>query len=279
VASVLICGSNSDLPRKETRTPTDAAYLRNLFSESAWYYERVNMLTSLGQVVRWRGEAIRAARLRPADQVLDAFSGPGSLGERAYPCLGGRGRLVLVDLSPPMLRQAKTRIDERAGDHEGPRPTVEYVAGDLLEDDLGLLGFDVVLSGWGLRYVPDVSVALSQLHRFLRANGRLVLLEFTRPRPISWATPAHYYFRHVLPRLGSRLARDRELHEYLRISAAGFLSREELEGAVQEAGFSIIYHRTYLDGLVTILTAVAVPTVAEGASVSSSDRHSPNTDH
>jgi demethylmenaquinone methyltransferase/2-methoxy-6-polyprenyl-1,4-benzoquinol methylase len=158
-----------------------------------------------------------------------------------------------------MLGQAKMRIERRGGDHESPQPTVEYVAGDLLKDDLGLEGFDVVLSGWGLRYVAEVPVALGQLHRFLRVYGRLVLLEFTRPRSIGWATPAHYYFRYVLPRIGSWLARDRELHEYLRVSSAGFLTKEELECAVQEAGFSVIYRHTYLDGLITILTAVAMP--------------------
>jgi ubiquinone/menaquinone biosynthesis C-methylase UbiE len=55
------------------------------------------------------------------------------------------------------------------------------------------------------------------------------------------------------------LARDGELHEYLRVSCDGFLSREELECAVEEAGFAVIYRRTYLEGLVTILAAVATP--------------------
>jgi demethylmenaquinone methyltransferase/2-methoxy-6-polyprenyl-1,4-benzoquinol methylase len=217
------------------------------------------MLTSLGQVVRWRREVIEAAHLRPADRVLDAFCGPGSLAERAYPRLDARGRLVLVDLSPLMLRQARMRIEQRARDREGPQPTVEYVAGDLLQDRLDLEKFDLILSGWGLRYVAEVDAALIRLHSFLRANGRLVLLEFTRPSSISWAAPAHYYFRYVLPRLGSWLVRDKERHEYLRASCAGFLSSGELKCAVQKAGFSVIHRRVYLDGLITILTAVASP--------------------
>lgn len=248
-----------ELPTNGVRTPTDATYLRDLFNMSARHYERVNLLTSFGQVVRWRREVIRAARLRPTDRVLDAFCGPGSLAERALPRLDGRGRLVLVDLSPAMLYEARTRIEQRVAEGDGSWPSVEYVTGDLVRDDLDLKGFDVVLSGWGLRYVEDVHAALTRIRTFLRVEGRIVLLEFTRAATVGWATPAHYYFSHVLPRVGSWLARNGEMHEYLRASCAGFLSREELECAVETAGFNVIYDRTYLDGLVTILVAVATP--------------------
>jgi len=244
-------------PRRETRAPTDSTYLRDLFSASARYYEWVNMVTSLGQVVLWRREVIGAARLRPTDRVLDAFCGPGALAEQAFPLLGGEGRLVLADLSPVMLHHAKLRLARGGGGRTGSGPSVEYVAGDLLRDDLGLRDFDVVILGWGLRYVEDVHAALTRMHAFLRPEGRLVILEFTRPPSISWATPAHLYFRYILPRAGSWLARDRELHEYLQVSAAEFLSAADLMRALEQAGFAVIYHRTHIDGLVTILTAVA----------------------
>jgi len=262
--------------RRGARYPTDTTYLRDLFSASARYYERVNLVTSMGQVVLWRREVIRAARLRPTDKVLDAFCGPGGLAEHALPQLGEGGRLVLADLSPVMLREARMRLERvRAGQRSsgqkraglrgsGQRGAaredfgaeIDYVAGDLLHDELGLRDFDVVLLGWGLRYVEDVPAALARVRTFLRPEGRLVILEFTRPPSISWATPAHLYFRYLLPRVGSLLAQDRELHEYLRESSAGFLSATELGRAVEDTGFALIHRRTYLDGLVTILVGV-----------------------
>lgn len=244
-------------PGRDIRTPTDATYLRDLFNNSARYYERVNKVTSLGQVVLWRREVIAAARLRPEDRVLDAFCGPGALTDRALPLLGGEGRLVLADLSPVMLHEARLRLARRIASASGPRPRIEYVAGDLLREDLGLKDFDVVLLGWGLRYVADVGAALARMRSFLRLGGRLVVLEFTRPVPISWATPAHYYFRHILPRVGSWLARDRELHDYLKVSAAEFPSATELKHAVEGTGFEVVSCRSHLGGLVTILAAKA----------------------
>jgi demethylmenaquinone methyltransferase/2-methoxy-6-polyprenyl-1,4-benzoquinol methylase len=134
---------------------------------------------------------------------------------------------------------------------------VSYVTGDLLHDELGLTGFDVVLVGWGLRYVEDVRGALSRLASFLRPGGRLVVLEFTRPRPISWAAPAHFYFKEVLPRIGSWLAGDPELHDYLRVSSAGFFDAAGLRRTAEEVGLRSESCRSHLGGLVTVLTALA----------------------
>jgi demethylmenaquinone methyltransferase/2-methoxy-6-polyprenyl-1,4-benzoquinol methylase len=267
------------------RHPTDAVYLRDLFNNSARYYEWVNMVTSLGQVVLWRREVIAAASPRPSDRVLDAFCGPGGLAAAALPRLDGRGELVLADLSPVMLHQARRRLAHIAAGGArgadgyqagapvqsargtgasgatpppaGPRPRVEFLAGDLLRDDLGLQGFDVVLLGWGLRYVENVDKALARVRSFVRLGGRLVVLEFTRPPRLSWATPAHLYFRRLLPRIGSWLARDPELHEYLSVSAAEFLSVGELTAAVGRAGFTVRSCKSHLDGLVTIVAADA----------------------
>lgn len=239
------------------RTPTDPSYLRDLFNNSARYYESVNKVTSLGQVALWRKDVVWAASLHPNDRVLDAFSGPGGLSAEAIPHLGSGGSLVLADLSPVMLHEARKRLGPILESRGANRPRVEYIAGDLLSDDLGLGEFDVVFLGWGLRYVEDVDAALARMRSFVKPGGGLVVLEFTRPPRVSWATPAHLYFRYLLPRIGSWLAADRELHEYLARSAATFLSAPELVRAVQDAGFAIRSCSSRLDGLVTIVAATA----------------------
>ena len=243
--------------RGVVRTPTDPAYLRDLFNHSARYYDSVNKTTSLGQVDGWRKEVVWAASLHPGDRVLDAFSGPGGVSAKVVPQLGPGGRLVLADLSPMMLHEARKRLGPIIASRGEYRPRVEYIVGDLLRDDLGLGLFDVVFLGWGLRYVENVDDALARIRTFVKPGGRLVVLEFTRPPLVSWATPAHLYFRYVLPRIGSLLAGDRELHEYLTESAAAFLSTPELLRALQGAGFEIRKYSGHLDGLVTIAAATA----------------------
>ncbi|MCZ7662946.1 MAG: class I SAM-dependent methyltransferase [Thermoleophilia bacterium] len=246
------------------RTPRDPSYLRDLFSRSARFYDRVNVLTSVGQVARWRKETVALAAPRPSDRVLDAFSGPGGLGERALPYLGHGGGLVLVDLSPVMLHEACRRVSLRLPALVADRPRIAYVPGDILRQDMDLGIFDVVLLGWGLRYVPDVPAALARLRSFLRPGGRLALLEFTRPAGRGWALPAHLYFRKVVPALGARLAGDCELHDYLHVSSAAFLDADALSAALERSGFRVVAQRSRLGGLVTTIVATPATSGREG---------------
>ncbi|MFH0916240.1 MAG: class I SAM-dependent methyltransferase [bacterium] len=237
------------------RTPFDPSYLRDLFNRSARYYDPVNSLTSLGQVAWWRRETVALTALQPGDRVLDAFAGTGGLGERALPHLGRDGELVLADLSPAMLHEAQTRVGKRLSSLVGARPRVTYVVGDILSQELGLGTFDVVLLGWGLRYVPDVEEAVARIRGFVGSGGRLAVLEFTRPKPHSWAAPAQLYFRHVVPKVGSWLAGDAELHHYLRVSSAAFPDAASLARVISETGLTVTGGRSHLGGLVTIVVA------------------------
>jgi demethylmenaquinone methyltransferase/2-methoxy-6-polyprenyl-1,4-benzoquinol methylase len=243
----------------KVRTPFDPSYLRDLFNRSARYYDSVNSLTSMGQVAWWRKETVALTAPQPGDRVLDAFAGTGGLAERVLPYLGPGGELVLADLSPAMLHEARARLGKRLAARGGTGPRVTYVEGDILRQELGLGEFDVVLLGWGLRYVPDVQGAVTRVRSFVRIGGRLGVLEFTRPKPWSWAVPAQLYFRHVLPRVGSWLAGDPELHQYLRISSAAFADGESLARLVGRTGLTVTGVRGYLGGLVTIVAATDLP--------------------
>ena len=227
------------------RTPVDPSYLRDLFSRNARTYDVVNTLISLGQVERWRRELVALADVQPGDAVLDAFAGPGSLARYAAARLAPEGRLVLADLSPVMLAEARRRLSTTRG------PRLEYMTADVLAPDTELGLFDVVLLGFGLRYVPDVHRALERLVLCLRPGGRLAVLEFTRPARPTFALPAQWYFGRVLPRVAAALAGDAEIYEYLHASSSAFLTAEELVDAFRTARLEPRATRRRLGGLVT----------------------------
>jgi demethylmenaquinone methyltransferase/2-methoxy-6-polyprenyl-1,4-benzoquinol methylase len=227
------------------RTPVDPSYLRDLFSRNARTYDAVNTLISFHQVERWRRELVSLAGVHPGDAVLDAFAGPGSLARHAAARLAPQGRLVLADLSPVMLAVARRRLEHV----HGPRPV--FVTTDVLALDTELGCFDVVLVGFGLRYVPDVHRTLERLALYLRPGGRLAVLEFTRPARATFALPAQWYFSRVLPRVAAFLAGDAEIYEYLSASSRAFLTGERLVAAFGAAGLEPTATRGYLGGLVT----------------------------
>jgi demethylmenaquinone methyltransferase/2-methoxy-6-polyprenyl-1,4-benzoquinol methylase len=165
-----------------------------------------------------------------------------------------------------MLDIAQAQVDRRLARRPGPRPKVTLIAGDLLRQELGLGSgsFDVVTLGWGLRYVANVPAALERVRSFLRPGGRLVVLEFTRPRNSGclsdWrhhpAIPAQLFFRYAVPRIGSWLAGDSEAYEYMRVSSAAFPEAEVLVAAITEAGLTVTHEHRRIGGLVTVIAGV-----------------------
>ena len=100
--------------------------------------------------------------------------------------------------------------------------------------------FDAVTVGFGIRNVADVKRAISEMARVARPGGRVVCLEFNRPRnPILRALVGFYESR-ILPLIGGLLSR-KEAYTYLQKSIKAFHSREEITAMMQNAGLVNIH--------------------------------------
>jgi demethylmenaquinone methyltransferase / 2-methoxy-6-polyprenyl-1,4-benzoquinol methylase len=242
----------------------EPSYLRDLFGRNARSYDPVNRIISLWQVDRWRRGLVRAARPTAGERVLDAFSGPGSLSVHAAPRLGPCGEVVLADLSPTMLHQARERLRDRlgrTGQSAGSAPRLRFVAADLFMAAPSLGAFDLVLLGFAVRYAPSKSELLSVARDLLRPGGRVAILEFGSPGGQAGAStitglPARLFFHRLLPAIAGRLGPGREVYDYLTRSTAESLSASGLAALVREAGFNVRSCDTRLGGLVILLVAV-----------------------
>ena len=81
-------------------------------------------------------------------------------------------------------------------------------------------------------------------------TGRLVVLEFSLPCNALCRWAYLFYFNHILPRTATLIARDRSgAYRYLPRSVNTFLSREQLVGMMQTAGFVNIAARPLTFGI------------------------------
>ena len=125
-------------------------------------------------ILHGRDRAVRQLELRPDSQVLEVGCGTGLNFRFAMQHLDPqRGKLVGLDFSGDMLRQARKRVDARGWQN------VELIEADASRMDLGRQ-FDGIFFAYALTMIPDWQAALERAYEHLKPGGRLVVLDFSR---------------------------------------------------------------------------------------------------
>jgi demethylmenaquinone methyltransferase/2-methoxy-6-polyprenyl-1,4-benzoquinol methylase len=214
--------------------------VRRMFDRIAPIYDAMNHTMTAGLDRRWRRLTAKAV-VRPGDVVLDACCGTGDL---AVAAARAGGRVTGLDFSEPMLERARRKA-----------PELEWICGDLLELPFGDASFDAATVGFGVRNVDDLQGALSELRRVLGPDGRLGILEITRPRgPL--APFYRLWFDGVVPLLG-KLLPGGSAYTYLPASVRRFPGPAELTKMIEAAGFRDVRVRLFAGGIVALHIADA----------------------
>ncbi len=224
-----------DAPRLQNphTQPDKPERVRSMFAAIAPSYDLNNRLHSLWRDQAWRRYAIRQARVQPGDTALDIACGTGDLCELL--AKSPAARVIGIDLTSEMLDVARKRQARLAPELAAK---ITYQQGDAQSLPLDTASFDVLTIAFGIRNVLDPRRALAEFARVLKPGGRLVILEFDRPRfpPIRWFND--FYCAKVMPITATLISGDRSgAYKYLPKSVATFMPRADLEQAITAAGF------------------------------------------
>ena len=111
--------------------------------------------------------------------------------------------------------------------------------------------FGAAFSGFCVRNLRDLALALAELRRVVRPDGRVVFLEFFRPvRPRSFWDGL--WTKRMLPLLGWAASGDRAAYRYLPESTEHFLRAEELAAVMQETGFQKVGFHLLMAGTIAV---------------------------
>ena len=216
-----------------------AQYVQSMFTKIAHRYDLMNRLMTGGQDVRWRRDVIRRARLTPNASLLDLGTGTGDLAREAL-MQEPKAKVTAADFTIEMMR---------VGNKNG---NLEWSAADALNLPFKSEIFDAVVSGFLMRNVTDIQQALKEQYRALKAGGRIVILDTTRPKK-NILSPFIWIHMHVIiPTVGGLLSGERDAYNYLPDTTEGFLTAEQLASRMTAAGFKNVDFKRFMFGTIAI---------------------------
>ena len=244
-------------------------YVRRLFATIADRYDFITQFLSYGQDRRWKRRLVRLAQIGGSDRVLDLACGTGDIlfeALRYHPA-----RAIGLDLTFRMIQLADCRRRDRDADPSLPdstsdarpapnnsRPSVRhpgFLVGDMLALPFRAGGFDVVTTGYGLRNVPHLQVAIREIHRVLAPGGRLLSLDFNRPGNRALRAAYLAYLTIVGSLLGLALHRDPDTYRYIPESIRNYPGAEGVARLLEADGFEDVRVIHVLFGLMAIHVA------------------------
>jgi SAM-dependent methyltransferase len=160
------------------------------------------------------GNPLAWAEAKPGETVLDLGSGAGIDCFLAAREVGATGRVIGVDMTPPMIERS------RANAARGGYSNVEFRLGEIEHLPVADGSVDLIISNCVINLSPDKPAVFREALRALKPGGRMLVsdLVLTRPLPPELEADLNLYVGCV----------------------AGASVREEYLGLMREAGFGDI---------------------------------------
>lgn len=231
------------------QVPVDekADKVADVFHSVAAKYDIMNDLMSAGVHRIWKRFTIELSGVRKGHTVLDIAGGTGDLALQFCKLVGDEGRVILADINASMLDVGRDRLIDR-----GALANIDFVQADAQDLPFADDSFDCITIAFGLRNVTDKDKALVSMLRALKPGGRLLVLEFSKPRnPLLNKLYDTYSFQ-VLPRIGKLITNDADSYRYLAESIRMHPDQETLKSMMTDAGFEHCSYHDLSGGIVAL---------------------------
>lgn len=213
-------------------------YVRTLFSTIADRYDLITRVLSYGQDARWKRVLIAKARVSPGERALDLACGTGDI---AFGVAAKGARTVGLDITHRMVQLAGHKS-----------AAARFITGDMGSLPFRSAAFDLVTTGYGLRNVPDLDAAITEIARVLRPGGRLLSLDFNKPESPIVRGAYLSYLTVVGASLGWLLHGDPDTYRYIPASIRRYPGARGVADRMKRHGFSTVHVVPLLFGLMTL---------------------------
>jgi len=224
----------------------------SMFNDIAPTYDRANRVLSMGVDTIWRKKACNLAFSYCSDEALsivDVACGTGDM-MGYWKRIGDENSILIdeiigVDPSDGMVGVGREKF---------PQMSFYIAPATVLPRENS--SADIISISYGIRNVMERQEALIEFNRVLKTGGLVVILEFMKnENPSSLGKVRDWYMNNVLPRIGGLISNNYEAYRYLPDSIEGFLTVGKMEKELEEAGFEMLYSKSFSMDISTLMIA------------------------
>jgi len=231
---------DSDLSKK--------AQVAQMFDNISKKYDFLNHFLSMGIDVGWRKKVVKIIGKQNPNSILDIATGTGDLAIMLADLKVSE--IVGLDLSAGMLAEGTEKVKAK---HLSK--VIAMIQGDSENLPFEDNRFDAITVSFGVRNFENLTKGLSEILRVLKPQGKLVILEFSKPESFIMKHLYGFYSSVILPFLGKLISKDRSAYTYLPESVAAFPYGKAFNQILKNVGFNAIENQPVSFGIATIYSA------------------------
>lgn len=217
-----------------------------MFDSIAFKYDFLNRFLSVGIDVSWRKKAIDQLKSLQPKKVLDVATGTGDVAIMTYKRLHPE-KITGIDISDGMLEVGRQKVEKLGLSqlitlHNGDSETINYPDNS----------FDAITVAFGVRNFENLEKGLKEMLRVLKPGGKLVVLEFSKPKQTGFKSIYKLYMNIVAPGVGKFFSKNKDAYQYLNDSVQAFPEREDFIRIMSNLGYTDTYFKPLSLGICCI---------------------------
>ncbi|GAB4349321.1 MAG: bifunctional demethylmenaquinone methyltransferase/2-methoxy-6-polyprenyl-1,4-benzoquinol methylase UbiE [Flammeovirgaceae bacterium] len=202
-----------------------------MFDNISKKYDFLNRFLSVGIDIFWRKQAIKQLKYEQPQYILDVATGTADLAIEAI-YLNPR-KIIGIDISEGMLEIGRKKIEKK-----GLTQLIELQKGDSENLPFKESTFDAVMVSFGVRNFENLEKGLTNIHKVLKKDGTLLVLEFSKPNLFPIKQIYQFYFKFILPFIGKIISKDQSAYTYLPASVQQFPDGRAFTEILEKIGFT-----------------------------------------
>jgi demethylmenaquinone methyltransferase/2-methoxy-6-polyprenyl-1,4-benzoquinol methylase len=217
-----------------------------MFDNIAGRYDLLNRVLSAGIDLSWRKKAIKELKKDNPQTILDVATGTADMAILEARLLNPQ-KIVGIDISGQMLELGRKKVEK-----EGVSKLIELHLADSEAINFPDNSFEAVTVAFGVRNFEHLENGLKEMLRVLKPGGKLVVLEFSRPRIKFFRSLYNLYMGIVAPEVARWFSRNKKAYQYLNQSAKLFPERQDFINILKRVGYSDTYYKPLSAGICCI---------------------------